>query len=80
MVVYETPSYEYFQLTVVRLGSPLIDMIMHPEVAPEKVLMSGRAALAVGKSWNNDVNKLIKTTRITLFIFIMVSASHLRLP
>jgi hypothetical protein len=50
MVVYETPSYEYFQLTVVRLGSPLIDMIMHPEVAPEKVLMSGRAALAVGKS------------------------------
>ena len=73
MVIYVTPSYEYFQLTVVRLGSPLIDMIMHPAVEPLKRLISGRAAFAAGKLWNNDVNKLIKTIKMILFIFIMVS-------
>ena len=73
MIMYVTPSYEYFQLTVVRLGSPLIDIMMHPEVAPLKRLISGRAAFAAGKLWNNDVNKLIKTIKMILFIFIMVS-------
>jgi hypothetical protein len=45
---------------------------MHPEVAPLKRLISGRAAFAAGKLWNNDVNKLIKTIKMILFIFIMV--------
>lgn len=71
--MYVTPSYEYFQLTVVRRESPLIDIMMHPAVAPLKRLISGRAAFAAGKLWNNDVNKLIKTIKMILFIFILVS-------
>jgi hypothetical protein len=48
--------------------------------APLNVGMPGAEAFAAGKLWNNDVNKLIKTTKIILFIFITALASHSRLP
>ena len=86
IVTYVVPSNEYSHLSGIPLPKPNVTeklteaFVTTLFVELQLVLMLDELACADVIPWNHEASKLINTIEMILFVFIMVLASHSRLP